>query len=262
VSLILGFALIDTAKTLFGAAQHVDAAGLFGAIFGATAKSSDTIQGAIKAYKALKGEKPKSVVIDQSTHTTIFNMGDGNSYHVEGKTAQLYADDRVIKAIDNVLNPLAAPGLDSLEVKKEKVLIDKLQKVDLPGRLLASEEATYSATTTSDGLNSTREILLQVTKVSFESGKWTFSDGQSKFGASIEDEGFKAKVLQRQEGFFAGDTLHVILRTSQKLGRDNRLETKHVIERVIQHHHAPMPAALPFSSEESPGSNLGEGEKR
>jgi hypothetical protein len=78
-----------------------------------------------------------------------------------------------------------------------------------------------------------------VTKPALEGGRWGFSDGKSKFGASIEDALFIQKVALRQEGFFAGDTLRVLLRTSQKIVKDNKMEVSYIVEHVIKHTHAP-----------------------
>ena len=61
------------------------------------------------------------------------------------------------------------------------------------------------------------------------------------------DEAFNEKVKNRQEGFFAGDTLRVRLRTNQRLLKDNKLDTSYTVVRVIEHIHAPQPRQLPLS---------------
>jgi hypothetical protein len=244
VSLILTHTLLESVRGLFAATPTVEAAGLFTTIFGAAKTAAGGTQGLFKLYKALKGEKPKSAIIDQSTHTTILVMGDGNEIHAEGTTAQLYADDRILRELDQVVRPLAVKHMDSIEVRKKEEVIDRLERQDLPLRLGAPSEDM--AMVEAGKLSSTREVLLKIIKPNFESGKWTFSDGHSKLGAIIEDQNFREKVERCEEGFFSGDTLRVALRTSQRIGRNNKLEVEYVIERVIEHIHPEQPERLPL----------------
>jgi Sec-independent protein translocase protein TatA len=260
VSLVVGQTLLEATKSLFAAHPTVDAAGLVALLFGGAKKAPDIIEGVMRVYKALKGEKPQRSVIDQSTHTTIFNMGDGNTYKVEERTARLYEDERITRSFDKVLKPVSGVGIDSLEVRKDKAVIDHLEKNDLPLRVTNPSEARELALQPIDGtkLSSSRQAILRISKVNFEKGRWTFSDGQAKFGAEIEDEAFNEKVRRREEAFFAGDNLHVVMRTTQKLGKDNQLEQAHVIERVLEHTHAPQPQTLLLSSPEGQQSSTDE----
>jgi hypothetical protein len=262
VSLILNHTLVEAVKTLFSSNnQGVDAAGLFTAIFGAAKYSGEAIQGLLKLYKALKGEKPTTTLIDQSTHNTIFVMGNGNEVQVEGSTARLYSNERIQKQLDDIARPISERNLDYLEVKKDDEIVDRLDRGDLPQRLL--EPGSFSTSET-DGTSSDdappRELLVKVTKPNFEGGRWSFSDGRSKFGAEIADENFKDKVNRCEEGFFAGDMLRVLMKTSQKVTKGNKLDTTYTIERVLEHIHAPRPQSLLPSSSEAPPSNTDEQE--
>ena len=248
VSLIVGQTLLEATKSLFAAHATIDAAGVVALLFGGIKKAPDAIEGVLKVYKALKGEKPQGAVIDQSTHTTIFNMGDNNKFNVESKTAQLYEDERIIKSLDKVLKPVSDSGIDFLEVRKAKHVIGHMEKGDLPPRVIGFSDRELEPLPPDEKMTSTREVLLRISKVNFEKGRWTFSDGGSKFGAEIEDATFNEKVSQREEAFYAGDTLHVVMRTSQRLGKDNKLESSHVIERVLRHTHAPQPQLLALNS--------------
>jgi len=257
VSLILSHTITESAKGLFSGNQNAEAAALFTAIFGAVKVTGKALQGLIKVYKALKGEKPTTAVTDQSTHTTILVMGDGNEIHVEDNSARLYMDDRTRNQMEQVIRPLGRNDFDSLEVKRNSEIVDRTEKRDLPARLIQSAVSEHEVAADS-AVTSTREVLLKISKVNFESGKWTFSDGTSKFGATIEDQSFLSRVNQREEGFYAGDTLHVDLTTSQKLLPNNKIELKHSIVRVIRHIHSPRSVALPFRSSEAPQLTEGE----
>lgn len=252
VSLILSHTLVEAVKTLFSDNPGIDAAGLFAAIFGAAKYTGKAIQGLLKLYKALKGEKPITTLIDQSTHNTIFVMGNGNEVEVEGSTAQLYASDRIQRQIDDMARPISEQRLNYLEVKKDEIVLDRLERTDLPQRLLEPGSTSDSAIFESATGPVPREILLKVTKPNFEGGRWSFSDGQSKFGAEIADVGFMQKVEGREEGFFAGDMLRALMKTSQKIAKGGKLETTHTIERVIEHIHAPRAQSLLSSTLEAP----------
>jgi anthranilate/para-aminobenzoate synthase component I len=147
---------------------------------------------------------------------------------------------------------VSGSGIDFMEVRKDEAVIDRLEKKDLPLRITNPSDASELFLQDADEakLSNAKEMLLRISKVNFEKGRWTFSDGKSKFGAEIEDEAFNEKVRQRQEAFYAGDTLHVMLRTTQKLGKDNKLDITHVIERVLRHTHALQEPSLFLNSGE------------
>ena len=260
ISLILDQTLLETVKNLFTPDNIVGAAALFTAIFGAAKPTGKAIEGLLKLYKALHGEKPKTTLIDQSTHNSIFVLGNGNEVLVGENTAKLYTDEPTMKYIDQVVRPVSEKNIDYLEVKKQSEVIDRIVISDLPKRLTEPEEFREIEIADGAKLNSTREVLLRITKPALEGGRWGFSDGKTKFGASIDDESFNQKVARRQEGFYAGDTLHVLLRTSQKIVKDNKMEVSYAVERVITHTHAPQDQPLFLSSPEDP--QLTEGEKK
>ena len=95
-------------------------------------------------------------------------------------------------------------------------------------------------------LVSTREALLRIVKLSFEGKqKWRFSDGSSRFGALIVDKSFQQRIESRQEGFFSGDVLRVVLRITQRSTRDGGFKSEYTIERVVEHLPAPRQRRLP-----------------
>jgi len=260
ISLVLDQSLLETVKNLFTPNNIVGAAALFTAIFGAVKPTGKVINGLFKLYKELRGERPKTTLIDQSTRNTIFVLGDGNEVFVGENTAKLYADEQTMRHADQVVRPVSDKKMDYFEVKKQSEVIDRIEISDLPKRLTEPQEIGDIEIADGTKLSSTREVLLRITKPALEGGRWGFSDGKSKFGASIEDTSFNEKVAHRQEGFYAGDTLHVLLRTSQKIVKDNKMEVSYVVERVIQHTHAPQEQPLLLSSPEA--AQLTEGKKK
>ena len=239
VNLVLNQTLLEATKNLFAAHPVTDAAGIAALLFGGIKKAPDVIESVMKVYKTLKGEKAAGVVLDMSTHTTIITAGSGNTYNVENKAAQLYNDDRIIKSLEGVLKPVSEQKMDFFEVRNNEGAIDRIDKEDLPSRLTdGSPNVRVVLAAPEDRLTNTRELILKVRKVNFDKGRWTFWDGNSKIGATVEDSGFNDRVGRGEEPFYSDDTLHVLMRTSQRIGKDDKLESSHVIERVFSHTHA------------------------
>jgi hypothetical protein len=135
-------------------------------------------------------------------------------------------------------------GITSLIIKRGDKNINEVKKSDLPdivdGNLRASAISTGSRV-----LEDTRPAILKVVRANFEKGKWGFSDGSAHFSADIQDEEFKARLDAREIGFYKGDVLRVILKITQVVISDRDFHTSYVIERVLEHIHAPRQAELP-----------------
>ena len=100
-------------------------------------------------------------------------------------------------------------------------------------------------------LTDNREALLKVVTANFEKGKWKFSDGGSKFNASIADPVFQQKLDDRQEGFFKGNVLRAVIKTEQTEKTNGKIQTQYTIEEVLEHRQVgTQQRLLPPSSKE------------
>ena len=137
-----------------------------------------------------------------------------------------------------MVHPLTRDGIKTLDIRKGKKAINEVTKSDLPPDL--GQTLALSETSSANVLRNSREALLRVARANFEKGKWGFSDGTAKFSADITDEGFRQKLDAREIGFYKGDTLRVILTTTQVvIAEGQTFQTTHEIEKVIEHIHAP-----------------------
>lgn len=243
ISLLLDQGIVEQAKQILFGAGVIDAKGLVDLIFGhpgsaiaGTTTATAALMGVIRVYKLLKGRKPepKSVVFQDNSTTIIQDI------KVDSQTAQLYLNDAIRARVDRVVQPIAKTGIDSLEVRKGAEVIDRIEKTDVPERVHESFRETRKAEVLSD----TREALLKVTKANFEKGKWGFSDGTAKFGADVNDADFQRKLDNREIGFYKGDVLRVMLRTTQTTQPSGNFKTKYSIEQVLEHR--PLPAQTDF----------------
>jgi hypothetical protein len=136
-------------------------------------------------------------------------------------------------------------GIDELRVRKDNEVLDSIRREDLPEPVDGSDEAPASSTYP----RKPRELLVRVVKPNFDGGRWSFSDGASKFGADVEDRGFQERVKSREIGFFQGDTLRILLRTDQHIDSKNRLITTNVVEKVLEYKPGAQQLALADGSE-------------
>ncbi|MBV9759827.1 MAG: hypothetical protein JO340_04615 [Acidobacteriaceae bacterium] len=254
VLLLLDQNLIAQAKDLFSG-QLANAKQILEFIFGtgvASAGAVGAVKGLLSLYKQLKGAQPKEVIQDPSKHITIIQLGDGQ-INVDVQTAALYSKEAIRSSLDKTVKPVARPGIDSLEVRRGRNVLEQVAKGDLPSSILGTEthkHAVESLTATSN----TRPVLLRVTRANFEDGKWGFSDGNAKFNASIKDSGFKNKLDSGQEGFYKGDVLRVELTTIQTVDAGGNFKSEYRIDRVIEHIHPWLqrPLITPAATQEAP----------
>ena len=250
VRLLLDQQLLETAGQTLAFASVIDAAGLIHALFGIAKQHEDKIVegivvGLFAIYKLLKGEKPKSVTI-RDNHG-IIHIGD-REIRVDARGSQMYMNDIIRADVDHVARSVAKDSIDKLEVLQDGKLLDDITKGDLPKRVMALEETQES---NEHVLTDNREALLKVVTANFEKGKWKFSDGGSKFNASIADPVFQQKLDDRQEGFFKGDVLRAVIKTEQTEKTNGKIQTQYTIEEVLEHRQVgTQQRLLPPSSKE------------
>jgi hypothetical protein len=199
-------------------------------------------------WKKIRGEKPKAVVEDASKGITLVVTGDGNQINVNSRVARLYSDDIIRSSIRSTLRPVGRRGINSLTIKKGDKAINEVHKTQLPA--MENTTSSHSELHGASVLEDTKEAVLRVVRANFEKGKWGFSDGSASFSADIEDDNFKKQLDAREIGFYKGDILRVILKTTQIVTPDHQqFQTNRVIETVIEHIHAlrqqELPGAIP-----------------
>lgn len=249
ISLLLDQGVVDQAKTVLFGSAILDAQALVNLVFGhpisltaATTAATGAVVGVVKLYKLLHGQKP--VRIEDRSTTLIQN------FTVESKTAQLYMNDAVRADVDRLMHPLAKNGIDVLEVYKEKQLIERIEKKDVPARVLESDHRVAAT----DVLTDIREAKLRIVKANFEEGKWMFWDGEAKFNASLNDPVFQQKLDNREVGFFKGDVLRVKLKTVQTTLPSGKFKTEYSIEEVLDH--TPQPTQPRLNVQHEPKEEI------
>jgi hypothetical protein len=245
IALLLDQSLIEQARQLLIPGGVVSGGALLALLFGTDAGKKGVagiVTSVLDIWKKFRGEKPKSV-IDAGKGITILVTGDGNNVHVDASAATLYSKHSIRNSVTGVVRPLAKEGIKTLDIKKGKKTINEVTQADLPPTI--SQTLSESSTSSANTLRGSREAMLKVVRANFEKGKWGFSDGTANFSADIADDRFRRQLDAREVGFYKGDTLRVILTTTQVVvAEGHTLHTTYEIEKVLDHIHAPKQQKL------------------
>jgi hypothetical protein len=186
-----------------------------------------------KLIKKLGEKKPDSVTYENNGDTVVLALGI-EKLTVNKNTYNLFLDPEARRAASRIVEPLKTEGIDFLEIRRG----DEIETV-------SKEEAPAFSYLALDGellLDNVREAWLSIVALSFNpQHKWRFSDGIT---ARIDDKEFWDRIHRHEEIFEEEDQLLVALRTTTRRDNDGKLHTDNVIERVLQHLHAPKQTKL------------------
>ncbi len=240
IDLTLAQSLYEQAKQLMLGKEVSDAKKLLETVFYFVGLPVAGGGGLFKLIRSLRNKKPEGVTyIDNRVQISI----DGSTIEAHEDAYRLWLDERVRRAASEFVRPLDREGIDFVEARYgelvETIRRDEREIFELPGDVPAGDSQPHAE------LSNTREALLRIIKPSFEAKqKWRFSDGTAAFNASIADEQFISRVSERQEGFFSGDVLRVLLGTSQELTPSGGVSSQYKIEKVLDHLAGPQQAKM------------------
>jgi hypothetical protein len=205
-------------------------------------KVKGVVSGAAKLYKAVKGERPTETRHGVQANTTIIVLGNNNTITTDSATARLYSDDRFRAALTVAAEPLLREGVEKLAVKRDDQIVETLERSDI-GERIPPVEFTMNVIG-DEPKGPTRDIWVRVVKPNFDGGRWSFHDGSAKFGADVEDKTFQARVDSREQGFFAGDTFLVRMRSIQHVDKNGGITTRNIVEKVLDYRPSPRQRRL------------------
>jgi hypothetical protein len=167
------------------------------------------------------------------SETTVTATGDGafvvtgqnNTVTINQNTYYVARDPGVRREAESAIDVLRRRGIDELAIGTEqrKSLITKTDAEALFEAPALTEEQV---------LETEREAILEVvTFATKREQKSRFSDGESEFWATIDDDSFWDDYHDRKRGIFDGDRFRVVLLTCQVIG--SKLKTESVVTRVV-----------------------------
>jgi hypothetical protein len=187
--------------------------------------------GLLWLIKKIRGRRISQVVLLDNGRVRVL-MDDG-ALETEAKVLELYRQFRVRQALEAVLKPLEADGIDTFAVTNLKQT-DRFIEITKAERPYFKTPEPESEPLSDDEF----DVNLQIVSISFQEGnKWRFNDGASVFYADVLDESFTAKVASSSTSFTKGDILKVRLRRVQALVGD-QFRTECTVLKVLEHRKA------------------------
>ena len=196
--------------------------------------------GLIPLLKAIRGRKIKNAVVIDNGNTRLELPGESGIEIIEvhPNVIKLYRSASVRKHLEETLTPLDSAGIDAFKIRTANGSDGAAVEVVKNEKEYFKAPAAVSDTPPKKW-ESERNAVFKIVGVSFEDQlKWRLDDGETKIYASIHDQGFLGEVENRQHLFGKGDTLEVLLRTTQEL-TDKGIKTEYEILKVIEHHKKP-----------------------
>ena len=244
VVLLLHQTCIEVAKEIFTHSEQIstvaDLVEIIGFVGGTAAGTGISL---FKLIKWLKGKKPNKTELLPNGDTRIFI---DNSLHVEenhidvsANVVSLFNNEDVRKAALGIVRPLERNGIDKLKLRSASPDVEIIEKEDYSA-FMAVLDPDFEELI----LENEREAALTVVKPSFDENlRWTFSEGEARFGAIMEDQEFLRKLDNREISFTKGDVLVVKLFTKSYQIK-NGLRTDNVVRKVLQVRPAPRQMIL------------------
>lgn len=193
--------------------------------------------------KWLKGRKVESASKrkDGKVEIKVKVEGDNNTVEIRVVEAGVYevtSDAGCRKAVEGVVRPLKAEGIDRFETRKGKTVVERIEKKDLPSLEMPTPPATDL-----DAVAPVTQVV-EVVKPSFDEDlTWTLSDGSGgRFDVVMKDQAFIDRV-KAGEDFRIGDLLKVRIETKQSIGISG-LRTRREVTQVIEEIKAPRQSHL------------------
>lgn len=193
--------------------------------------------------KWLKGRAIESATKrkDGKVEIKVKVEGDNNTVEIKVVEAEVYqvaSDPTCRKAVEGVVRPLKAEGIDTFETRRGKTVVERIEKKDLPAL-----EVPTPPSTDLDAVPSLTQVM-EIVKPSFDEDlTWTLSDGSGgRFDVVMKDQDFIDRV-KAGEDFRIGDLLRVTIETKQTIGV-NGLRTRREVTQVVEEIKAPRQSHL------------------
>jgi hypothetical protein len=247
IDLTLAQSLYEQAKQLVLGKEVSDAKKLIETIFYFVGIPVTGGVGLFRLIRGLRNKQPANITyVDNRVQLFI----DGAVVEAHEDAYRLWLDERVRRAAGEFVRPLDRTGIESVEARYGD-LVETIRREEREAFESGAAGSVTENGTSGTDLSNTRVALLKIVKLSFEKQqKWRFSDGSAAFNASITDQQFISRLDARQEGFYSGDVLKVMLSTSQALTPKGGITSHYTIDSVIEHLPAPRQSGI-FEGPES-----------
>lgn len=231
--------LLKDAKTLLDSQGNAvqSAESLLGLLGMAWIGSKKARDGLIRFLKWLGNRKPERTEPLDNGMTRV-SIGT-TSIEVRNEVIVLADDPRIRAALAKTLEPLAKPGVDVFEVRRNGQALEAVRKDEVPA--VVAPPTPPDPSVLFDGEHVGVFAIIKPSLI--PDHRWTLSDGGRKsYGVDMEDRRFMERVSRREYMFGAGDALKVRMRTTVKRGDDGKVTTSYKVVEVLEYLPANRPA--------------------
>ena len=246
ITFLLDTSLLEQAKLFMQGAEDtgpkdlMDVLGWGGTAFGLAG-------GIFGIIKFMKGRSIKAIKHDGNTAAQI-TLNDGTDLKLTENALKVLMDYECRKSIEKVVEPISKDGIDKFELRNpesdDKEAIESVCKDD--AKSFKSPRAENALTNTYSG-----KMIFDIVSIVFEEEKkWKFSDGETTFGARIDDDDFWSKVEDGTYKFSKGDRLEVLCTVTQSTPLNGRSSVDRIITKVLQKIDRPVQIKLDFDNDD------------
>lgn len=248
ITYLLDESLLQQAKLFVGLAEENGLADLMKILgWGQTAAEyGAVIFGIFTLVKKVRGRKLSGIQHTEDGNAEI-SLSDGEKVITSEKTLKVFLDVNCRINLEKVIEPVKQEGIDSFELRDPEHTNDK-QPLEIITKNETPDFVAPPAADTADEepkQSEEQELLVKISLVSFEQGKWKLTDGNNTFWARIDDEEFCKNVENGELSFTSGDMLRVRYYTQQEV-RAGSLHTDYIVTKVLELKKRPEQIKLDF----------------
>lgn len=248
ITYLLDESLLQQAKLFVGMAENNGLSALM-TILGWGTTTGGVIYGIFTLIKKIRGRSLSGIQNKEDEKVEI-SLADGEKILTTEKTLKVFLDVNCRINIEKVIEPVTQDGIESFELRNPEHKEDR-QPLEIITKHETKDFVAPPAAETADEepkQTEEQELLVKISLISFEQGKWKLTDGNNTFWARIDDEDFCKKVENGELSFTSGDMLRVRYYTSQEIKAGN-LRTDYIVTKVLELKKRPEQIKLDFKYE-------------
>ena len=241
--------LMQQARLFVGLAEQTGLAALM-EVLGWGVTGVTVVGGIFSLIKHVRSRKLSGIRQIENNKAEI-SLEDGEKIITTENTLKVFLDVNCRVSIEKIIEPVTKEGIDSFELRdpdnvKDKQPLEIVTKKETedfiapPAASVVDEEPIQSEE---------QELLVKISLISFEQGKWKLTDGNNTFWARIDDEAFCKQVEKGELSFANGDMLRVRYYIKQSIKSGN-LYSEYIVTKVLELKKRPEQIQLDFNYNE------------
>ncbi|MBR4909387.1 MAG: hypothetical protein IKZ43_10295 [Acidaminococcaceae bacterium] len=249
ITFLLETGLMQQAKLFVGLVEQTGLAALM-EVLGWGVTGATVVGGIFTLIKHVRSRKLSGIQRIENNKSEI-SLEDGEKIITTENTLKVFLDVNCRVSIEKIIEPVTKEGIDSFELRDPDNVKDK-QPLEIVTKKETEDFVAPPAASAVDEepiQSEEQELLVKISLISFEQGKWKLTDGNNTFWARIDDETFCKQVEKGELSFANGDMLRVRYYIKQSIKSGN-LYSEYIVTKVLELKKRPEQIQLDFSYNE------------